>query len=139
MPENLTQEQAFEYRLLPRLILALLAERVCERIRPTRPYAYGGCFKVNGGPWRFRRSATVLRRPWEARPAAKPPSTASVDLGLLGTVTMHGPVLRVIPEDEGATRRRESAGGNRRISFILLVYLLHRLSRENGSRKGEAA
>lgn len=78
---------------LLRLALAYLAERLCERIRPTKRYAYGGWMRVNDGPWRYRRSSTVLRRPWERRPNVKASTVGSVDMGLMGTVTMQGPMV----------------------------------------------
>lgn len=79
-------------RFLFGLGFGLLAERLCERIRPTKRYACGGWMRVNDGPWRYRRSATVLRRPWESRPNTRASAVGSVDMGWMGTVTFQGPM-----------------------------------------------
>lgn len=84
-------------RLALRLLLALLGEGLCERIRPTKRYTLGGYMKINDGPWHWRKSATILRRPWQRHPNV-PMNPVSMMPLMDGTVQMQGPA--VYPEDE---------------------------------------
>ena len=77
--------------LLLRLLLALAAEALCERIRPTERYVIGGYFRVGDGPWRYREAGVGLRRPWQAYPAMREPVT--LPLGAGTSVTLQGPAV----------------------------------------------
>lgn len=53
-------------RLIAKFLIALLAERMCERIRPTVWY---GVMTISGG--NIHESPLSARRPWQSRDSVK--------------------------------------------------------------------
>lgn len=81
--------------MLGRLLLALLAEKVCEKIRPTQRYTWGAYVRINENPWEYRMGSGGRRRPWERLGTLPSPGDTMMDMRPLeGEIAMQEWMVR---------------------------------------------